>query len=401
MGGNRKLLLSIGGILFCCRQILPVHADALTSALPAVPPKPEQSMGTTGGAAASTATAQSIGGARSAGPLPGLHSPTGIFSDAGAAPKSPAFADVAMVAAAAVSGARQAAERDYLLTRLSHLSSPDWNRDQVQTFINSAGGYGTVNGASVPVPGTLSPALLQEYGCTHVLVQNFHRTQRNVQLVIYTFVGPEGAYGAYSVMRDGASTVIVRGGASSETDCSVSFWQGRRFVVASSASEDDEVSKALVSSLADQMSALIRERADLPGLLTSLSGLYRVQGSEKFFMGSAAARRFSPMPHIVSLSIERSLGAAFVEYHFPSPQPDRMKSLLVDYPSAELARSVFSTYSATLSEGHKSWLVQPDRLLCKLDEGYALCTLSGTKLLVLTGAKHKDTPLLLVRQLMY
>jgi hypothetical protein len=357
MNPNRPLLLAMSCILLCCSQSGPAFGDAASP--PVAPP---------------------------AVPTDAVYH---------------TYSDVSMVAQGAMSAGRRAAEADPLIRHLSQLSAPDWSKDPPQAYVNSSGGYGTVNGLSVPVPRGESPAFLQEFGCTHVLVQNFRRTQRQVQLAVYSFMGPEGAYGAYSVLRDGATTVIVRGGASSETDKTVSFWLGRRFVVITSASEDDEVSKALVSSLADQMTQLIREKADLPALLTSLSGLYRVQGSEKFLMGSTAARKFTPLPHVAALTIEKSLGAAFVEYHFPSPQPDRMKALLVAYPTADLARSVYNTYSAAMSEGRKSWPLEPDKLLCKADDGFSLCTRSGTRVLVLTGARHKETPMLLVRQLMY
>jgi hypothetical protein len=313
----------------------------------------------------------------------------------------PAVVPQSAAASAAASNAARLAALDPLLTPIDKLVEPEWNGHPLEVFVNTGKDFGAIAGTSLPVPYAESPAMLQEFGCTHALVKQFDRTQRQVRLIIYTFYSPDGAYAAYSCLRRGASTVVVRGGASSEDDDSISFWKGARFVVISTRSDDDEVSKELVSKLADQVQQAISADSAKPSLLYRLPSLYRVRGSEKLFMGQLAARRFGNVPHLSELELERSSGAAFAEYQTPPPGPDRMRALIVDYGNLALARNVYTNYSEAMSEGRKTQLVDADALLTRLSSGYLLCALRGPKVIILSGARHKDAATFMARQLAY
>ena len=296
----------------------------------------------------------------------------------------------------AVRAARRTAEQDIVQMRLGALSAPGWTVDHLQAFVNTASGYGTIRGASLSIPKNQSPALLQEFGCTHALVQQYSRPQRKVQLTVYAFSTPQGAYGAYSMLREGASTVVVRGDASSEDDSSVSIWKGKHFVVIASGSDDDEVSKGLVSSLADQVSVAIHEHADLPGPVVHLPYLGRIAGSERFIMGATAARQVG-FPQVQLLQWERSHGAALAGYSFVSP-PERLKVLTIAYPNAQSAHEVFLAYIGALAEDHKRISITPLTCLYKMGNSYLACCQRNQQLILVSGAHHKESSLLLISQ---
>jgi hypothetical protein len=195
--------------------------------------------------------------------------------------------------------------------------------------------------------------------------------------------------------------VVVRGGASSETDNSISFWKGRRFVVVTSATDDDELGKALVSSLADQTVAAIGGDSENPTLLSSLSSLDRVSGSEKLFFGTLAARRFGNFPDTIGLAVDRSTGAAFAEYQFPPPWSERMRAMLIDYGDPGLARNIFNGYAGALAAEHKKCALGPDSVLCKLTNAYIYCAVRNSRLAVISGARRKESATMLARQLAY
>jgi hypothetical protein len=304
-------------------------------------------------------------------------------------------------AALAAESAKRFAEADPLLTSLDSLTAPEWNAMPLRIYVETGRDYGTIDGDSMPLPKSGSEAVLREFGCTHALVKKFSRTQRSVYAAIYTFYSPEGAYGAYSCMREGASTVVVRGAASSENDDSVSFWKGRRFVVVKGQSDDDEVSKALVGRLADRLAQLIQSDSAVPAMVSKLPYLYRLTGSEKLFMGPLAARRFGNVPDVQDLQIEKSRGAAFADYLFPPPAAERLRAMVVDFGNPALAQNVYANYSATVSDGRKTQALDSFSLMFKLNNSYLMCALRGNRVVVVSGARRKDSAALLSRQLAY
>ena len=296
---------------------------------------------------------------------------------------------------------RNAALKDPAIGRLDALSAADWTAQPTQVLFSTYGGLVTVNGASASVPMMQQPELLQEFTCNHVLSKSFTRTQRAVTVLVYTFPDARGAFGAYSSMRTGSSTVLVRGDASSEDENSISFWRGQRFVVLTTSADEDETSKHLISKLADELSRTIDTSLTKPQLVTTLPQLDRVAGSERFFMGSIGARKHISIPFMQMLSIEKSNGAAFAEYQFPRPLAERMKALLIDYRDPEIARRVYEGYSAALAASHKPQMAQPNMEISKVGETYMLCGINGARVTIISGARRKVSPLVLARQFAY
>ncbi|HEY9716248.1 MAG TPA: DUF6599 family protein, partial [Trichormus sp.] len=251
--------------------------------------------------------------------------------------------------------------------------------------------------------------ILQEFRCSGVVTRSYQRGQRRILVEAFRFPTSDGAYGAYYLLRHGASTVIKRGDASSEDDQSISFWKDRFYIHVYGTSEDDSESKDAVRAIADQLAAaIVAEPASLPPMISRLPSLEKVRGSEKLVMGPISARRFFPAPYINTLQLGNALGAAVADYQMQFPYPERLKLLYVEYNNANAASSAFYDYTGNLQSTNKQASGERDPLdeagglptscLFKVMGGYMLCELRGQELILISGARKKTSPNMLARQ---
>ncbi len=243
--------------------------------------------------------------------------------------------------------------------------------------------------------------ILAEFGMRKCYKRTYQRGQRFVHAAVYFFSSPEGAYGAYNYMRQGAATIVVRGAGSSEDDLSISFWKGKSFIRLSQTSEEDEESKEALRAIAKVIDAGIPPTSLPPLVLNQLPVLDRVNGTEKLVMGPNSGRKFFPAPYVGSLSLERARAAVTADYRFQMP-PERLKLLVIDYGSKTLAGSVYEIYRSELDAEHDTKDVSDASTptgMVKLDNGYMLVQLRGTRIFVIMGARKRVSPLMLARQI--
>lgn len=243
--------------------------------------------------------------------------------------------------------------------------------------------------------------ILAEFGLRKHYRITYQRGQRFLRVSVFFFSNPEGAYGAYNFMRQGSATVVVRGAGSSEDDQSISFWKGQSFVRLIQTSADDDESKEALTVLAKEIDAAIPASSLPPLVLNQLPVVDRVHGTEKLVMGPNSGRRFFPAPFVTSLSLERARAAVTADYRFQIP-PERLKLLVVDYGTVSLAGSAYECYRSSLDAEHETKDVSDANTpagLVKLDNGYMLVQLRGTRIFVIMGARKKVSPLMLVRQI--
>jgi hypothetical protein len=241
-------------------------------------------------------------------------------------------------------------------------------------------------------------AMLQEFGCTSVFSRSFQRGQRRLTVRIFQFASSEGAFGAYSLLRQGATTVVQRGDASSEDEQSISFWQGRCFISVSGTSQDDDESKNLVRDIADKVSAVMREHAPLPAILQRLPQFERVRASERIVMGPQSTRRFFPAPYLQSVDFSRSRGAAIADYQIQAP-PDRLKLLLIEYPTPQAALTAYYRYTGNFEE-HTVEVAAPfggAASVYRVNKNFLLCQTRGSELVIITGARKRESAMFLAR----
>ncbi|MCC7531486.1 MAG: hypothetical protein IT342_23490, partial [Candidatus Melainabacteria bacterium] len=243
--------------------------------------------------------------------------------------------------------------------------------------------------------------ILAEFGVRKCYKRTYQRGQRFVQAAVYFFASPEGAYGAYNYMRQGAATIVVRGAGSSEDDLSISFWKGQSFVRLTQTSEEDEESKEALRAIAKVIDAGIAPTSLPPLVLNQLPVIDRVNGTEKLVMGPNSARKFFPAPFVGSLSLERARAAVTADYRFQIP-PERLKLLVIDYGNKSLAGSVYENYRNELDAEHETKEVNDASTptgMVRLDNGYMLVQLRGTRIFVIMGARKRFSPLILARQI--
>jgi hypothetical protein len=257
--------------------------------------------------------------------------------------------------------------------------------------------------ASVPPPVVTNAfnqrdALL-EFGCTDILIKQLQRGQRNIDVVVYRFGGSQGAYGAYTNLRQGATNVIVRGDRSSEDDSTVSFQRGNYFIrIASDAHGDDEAKEA-ITALADSIANRIAPQAALPPVMYKLPTIDRVTGSERLFMGGMTARRHTTVPYIGQLNLESARASAYADYQFSPPLSERMKLLIVEYQEPETAQEIFNRYVGTLGDVHRVLTTDASTALFKVSDNFLYCQRNGKDIVVISGARKRISPLMLARQL--
>jgi len=243
--------------------------------------------------------------------------------------------------------------------------------------------------------------ILAEFGLQKSFKRTYQRGQRFLYASVYFFSTPEGAYGAYNYMRQGAATIVIRGAGSSEDDTSISFWKGNAFVRLVQTSEEDEESKEGLRSIANALEAGISPNSLPPLVLNQLPVIDRVRGTEKLVMGPNSGRKFFPAPYVAELSLDRACAAVTADYRFQMP-PERLKLLVVDYGSKVLAESAYETYRRNLDAEHDSKEVEDAKTptgIVKLDNGYLLVQLRGSRVFVIMGARKRVSPMMLARQI--
>ena len=241
-------------------------------------------------------------------------------------------------------------------------------------------------------------AILREFRCVSVFIKTFKRGQRLIVARVYIFDSPECAYGAYSMLRQGASTVIRRGDGSSEDDQGISFWQGRTFVSIYGTSIDDDESKEVVRTIADKFSSVLKEHAGLPPILDQLPKLDRVKGSEHIVMGTLSARRFSPAPFLNYLDFSHASEAATSDYQIQSP-PDRLRLLFVEYRFPGWASAAYRTYTQQFA-GRAVAFEEPvigETCMYKVNGTFILCQQIGSHLAIISGARKRQSASQLAR----
>lgn len=282
---------------------------------------------------------------------------------------------------------------------IGKLAAPGWEALPLEALRARDGALQTPDGRTVAEAAGHPSDFLLEFGCTDAVSRRFKRGQRSCTAAIYRFSSVSGAYGAYTNLRVGASTVLVRGNASSEDDDTISFWKGNCFVALSTTAENDDEAKSLLTSLANVIAPQIADTSEKPALLRQLPMIERTQGSERFYLGPIAARQHVSIPYI-DLSLAKCKGAISADYQFPHPYSERLRLLLIDYQSPSVAESVFKTYRTALASDSKVVEDADRHLLCKVNNSFLMCGRSGDKrIFVVWGARKKYAPGMLARQL--
>lgn len=296
------------------------------------------------------------------------------------------------------------------------LAAPSFKPTVLGSFVDRLGFDGW-NGAPLylwqPVAGAVIPQLpesdglkatiLQEYGLRSFTRKSLQRGQRYIHIDVYEFANNDGAFAAYSFLRRGATTVVLRGDATSEDDDSISFVQGKTFISIYGTSGDDEESKDVIRRCATKIAKGIVESGAPPYILSTMPQLEFLHGSEKIVMGPVSARRFCPAPYLNSLDFKQFKLACVADYQMREPVKERVKLLLVDYGgNAKAAAASYQSYISALCQSRDE---NPDLRLAQDSNQFRNGTtfteiqLHGSRIFMVTGARKKYSAELLLRQI--
>lgn len=204
-------------------------------------------------------------------------------------------------------------------------------------------------GESMPDFVSLPQDLLSELGVEKVLKQGFKRENHYAYVLIYKFMDFTGAYSAYTVLHSGTITKLKVGKVASESDTLVNFWKGNYFVDVNTGNVYDLLAKEFVTFYSQDISKNIQGDELSPVVAIQLPSLYRVQGSEKYCLRLACARKF--FSDIVdfdpaNFSLDQSGGIITAEYQLSDGQKEKdkekIKLVLARYMQKETAQSVFN-----------------------------------------------------------
>jgi hypothetical protein len=244
--------------------------------------------------------------------------------------------------------------------------------------------------------------LILEFGGQEYAQRIFSRGQRRIIITVYRFASPDGAFGAYLTLRQGSSTTIRQGDATSQDDRSVSFWKDVYFVSIVGTSEDDDESLALVTGFAKTLAPNIKTSTAQPYMLTRLPLMERVQGSEKIIMGQLAAHRVFPAPYLSALLKEKIVEGAVADYKMQYPDRERVRLMLAQFSSPESASRAYNAYLLEVEAQHQPQPADgylPQANVFKISGSFILCQLKGNEVLLITGARKKGSLTSLARQI--
>ena len=333
-----------------------------------------------------------------AAPVPGAHA---------AGPAGPSGNATTPVASAQAAAPHPADDEALIQNNLKHdlgvlsaLTLPGWENQSTVWMTRSKGAMHAPDGVNVSDTSGASRPLLLEYGCTDFVSKSFHRDSIVCHVDLFHFANSDGAYGAYSILREGSSNIVVRGQASSEDDNCICFWKGNVFARIRANTDNDDEAKQALTKLADDLVKRIDGEGEMPLVLRSLPAFEKVKGSEKFFMGTEAAHRYLNVPFIETLYLAGSDGAGHADYQFASPISERLGLLAINYKNASIAQSAYKSYVANITAMSNKVLQRTDtEALCRVSDSFLMCQLNGQKLYVISGARKKFAPAMLARQL--
>lgn len=289
---------------------------------------------------------------------------------------------------------------------LQKLEFPGWQPVSFKSW-SSAGASTVPDGENSLLNGEELNGVLQEFRIVYQARKTLSRGQRNIYIDVYQFENSDFALAAYYYLRKGASTIVKRGDATSEDDASISFAQGHSFVSVS-ASEDDDESKDLVRRIADSMGARLSQGAlsAPPKILQQLPSLEKLSGSEKLIYGIKSCRRYCPVPYVEALLGEGGeakdlVAGCSADYQFREPFKERLRLTILEFSDRSAA---LKHYQAFLTEFLANRKIKAEDqgfspiTSFRSGDSYILVELRGTAIALVSGARKRFSPPLLLRQ---
>ena len=198
--------------------------------------------------------------------------------------------------------------------------------------------------------------LLNELKAEKILKQSYKNENLFVDIFIYKFKDFTGAYSAYTILHKGAIAKLKVGKNASESDNSITFWKGNYYIDINTQNESTRTAKEFLVLASQEISNNIKQEVLPPVVTIQLPALNRVQGSEKYCLGTVCLTAY--IPKILSefdpalFKLEESGGIVGAEYELEEGKNDKEKILLsiVRYLTKETAGAVLNSLKGELEK---------------------------------------------------
>ncbi|OGI07883.1 MAG: hypothetical protein A3I68_02485 [Candidatus Melainabacteria bacterium RIFCSPLOWO2_02_FULL_35_15] len=189
--------------------------------------------------------------------------------------------------------------------------------------------------------------LFNELKLEKILKQTYTKENHIVDVLIYKFKDFTGAYSAYTVLHSGATTKLKVGKNASESDKLVNFWRGNYFIDIHTNAENDSVAKEFIILASQDISKNLQTEQMPPVVAIQLPALNRVQGTEKYCLGSVCCKKYFTGNTIDFdlFNLSESGGIITAQYQEDnSKDKERISLILSRYITKESAQAVFASF---------------------------------------------------------
>lgn len=201
--------------------------------------------------------------------------------------------------------------------------------------------------AALPDFINIPEEILQELEIEKVLKQSYERDEHLLSIIIYKFKTFTGAYSAYTILHTGATTKLKVGRHASESDKALNFWKGNYYITLNTDAENDKISKEFIILGGQEISKNIQTEQLPPVVAIQLPSLGRIQGSEKYCLGTVCVAKYFPFIDLdlTIFNLKESGGIISAEYQFSDDTKDkeRITLFLTRYLEKETAQSIFDS----------------------------------------------------------
>ncbi|MEW6096212.1 MAG: DUF6599 family protein [bacterium] len=172
-----------------------------------------------------------------------------------------------------------------------------------------------------------------EYGFDSLITQEYCFKDKSITLEIYKMETQEAAYGIYSFNRDYKLPAIAVGTEGTSEGDKITFWQNRYYVVI----QTSDSSKDLLT-IAQIVSAKIKEKGHFPQILKYLPTKNRIKQSEKLICGIIGLNNQYYFTKENILNISKYTPAIFANY---KSKDDEFKLCVIKYKNSQEIELVF------------------------------------------------------------
>lgn len=238
-----------------------------------------------------------------------------------------------------------------ILPKLDNTLYKDWSKSGEPVI--------WIGGESSTPPVSQKNELLSELGIESILKQSYKKENHAVEIVIYKFRDFAGAYSAYSILHQGATTKLKVGKNASESESLINFWKESYYVDIHTNEQNDTISKEFIILSGQDVSKNIEKEQLPPVVAIQLPALYKAQGTERFCLGPVCCNDYIKKESFGLdcnlLNLQNSGGVITAEYQLSDDSKDkeRITLILVRYTGKDIAESVFNIFKSDFESKQK------------------------------------------------